>query len=82
MECIAAESVRTIGKQGYLSRVGKEVATLYRAMPDLQTSSYGYDVDENDPNTIWLKIRQRGNYIAVSMYMYTQEVTFLLYKCM
>ena len=80
--------------------IGKELATLYRAMPDLQTSSYGklmhanihiyihtyihthihtcifvfirtyahanihlyegYDVNEDDSSTVWLKVRQRG----------------------
>ena len=63
VECVAAESVRAVGKQAYLSQVGKELAALYRAMPDLQTSSYGYDLDDADPNTVWLKIRQRGVYV-------------------
>ena len=44
----------------HLTLKPQELATLFRSLPDLQTSSYGYDTDANDDSKVWLKIRQRG----------------------
>ena len=68
VEVSGPSTPRSVGKQGYLSEVGKELAALFRAMPDLQTSSYGYDVDSKDAGTVWLKVRQRGTITGAFSY--------------
>lgn len=60
VELSGPKQARTIGKKAYLEAVGPEISALLRAVPDLQVSAYGIEVDPNDASTVWLKLKQRG----------------------
>jgi len=63
---------RTKGKKEFLDVFKKELVSVYRAIPDLQTSSFGYDFDSIDKNTVFLKLKQKGT--LSGPYSYKGEV--------
>jgi hypothetical protein len=60
VELSGPKQAKTIGKKAYLEAVGPEISALLRAVPDLQVSAYGVEIDPKDANTVWLKLKQRG----------------------
>ena len=49
-----------IEKKSYLAGLTKETATFQRAIPDFDLRPYSFSVDENQPDTVWFKIRPTG----------------------
>lgn len=53
-------SVRSIEKSKYIDSLSKEISSFQRALPDFEYRSFGFTVDDEDPNTVWFKTKPQG----------------------
>lgn len=47
-------------KKRYVSALSKETSAFRRAMPDFEFRPYDFEIDPENKNTVWFKIRPRG----------------------
>jgi len=60
VEFSGPRQAKSFGRKNYLAAFGPELSALLRAVPDLQVSAFGVEIDPLDPSTVWLKLKQRG----------------------